>query len=157
MKSPLVIVLFILNAAVIGFTAFMMFSPKQSPQSVASNPESASQASDAEAKTAAPAYLEEIYYPLETFNVNLNSPGGQRILKISIEFMLSNPETRDELEASKAQYRDLIINILSSKKFEEIDNAEGKKLLKDEMSETLNPFLKKGKITKVIFTDIIFN
>lgn len=147
------IIIAVINLGLLGFLGFSYLKKPEAPVV-------APQTADAPAEQApasAPQIPDEIYYPLETFIVNLNSPGGQKILKISLEFLLENQDVKSELDNNKAQYRDLLLTILSSKKFDEIDTREGKDILKAEITSTLNPFLKKGRITKVIITDIIYN
>lgn len=151
------IIIAVINLGLLGFLGFSYLQKTKAPQETEKSAQGEpSDAASAEAPTA-PVIPEEIYYPLETFIVNLNSPGGQKILKISLEFLLENQEVKTELNTHTAQYRDLLLTILSAKKFEEIDTREGKDILKAEITSTLNPFLKKGRITKVIITDIIYN
>lgn len=157
------IIIAVLNLGLLGFLGYSYLQKTKTPQdtsieaSASATSEVASPPEGDSAPPAAAVIPDEIYYPLETFIVNLNSPGGQRILKISLEFLLENQEVKAELNTHNAQYRDLLLTILSSKKFEEIDTREGKDILKAEITSTLNPFLKKGRITKVIITDIIYN
>jgi len=62
-----------------------------------------------------------------------------------------------EIDSRKAQIRDFIIIILSSKNYDEISTREGKDNLRNEIKDTLNSFLTKGKIMNVFFTEIIYN
>lgn len=95
--------------------------------------------------------------PLETFIVNLSGSKGRRIAKVNMELELSNDQVQDEIEKRKAQVRDIIIIILSSKTYEEIAEKGGKDQLKEEVKETVNGFLTKGKISNVYFTEFIYN
>ena len=61
------------------------------------------------------------------------------------------------IEKRKAQIRDIIIIILSSKTYDEVSTREGKDGLKSEIKDTLNAFLTKGKIVNVYFTEFIYN
>lgn len=63
----------------------------------------------------------------------------------------------DEIENRKAQIRDIIIIILSSKTYEEVSTREGKENLRNEVKDTINSFLVQGKIAKVFFTEFIYN
>ncbi|MFP5519149.1 MAG: flagellar basal body-associated protein FliL [Bdellovibrionia bacterium] len=154
MKQFLIILL--INLGVIGFTAYM-FIKKDEPPKVEAPQLSDEEKAALEAEAQKPKIPEEIYYPLDTFIVNLKSSGGQKVLKLSMEFIVENQEVFDELHQGKAQYRDLMINLLSAKTFDEIDDGEDKEKLKEEIINLLNPFLKKGTIQKVIITDIIYN
>lgn len=98
--------------------------------------------------------------PLETFIVNLAGSKGRKVLKVNIELEVkSHKETNvlSEIDSRKAQIRDFIIIILSSKSYEEISTKEGKDFLRGEIKDNINTFLSKGKITNVYFTELIYN
>jgi flagellar FliL protein len=94
---------------------------------------------------------------LETFVVNMAGSRGRRLARVSIELELDNEKVREEIEARKAQIRDLIIIVLSSKTFESVSSKDGKDALRDEIKDTVSGFLTKGKIKKVYFTEFIYN
>lgn len=97
--------------------------------------------------------------PLETFIVNLAGSKGRKVAKVNIEIELKDVggNVADEIDKRKAQVRDIIIIILSSKSYEEVSNREGKDNLRSEIKDTINSFLTKGKITNVFFTEFIYN
>ncbi len=95
--------------------------------------------------------------PLETFVVNLAGSRGRRIAKINIELELEGDRVYEEIDKRKAQVRDIILILLSSKTFEQVGTREGKDSLRDEIRDTVNAFLTKGKIRRVYFTDFIYN
>lgn len=95
--------------------------------------------------------------PLETFIVNLSGSKGRRIAKVNMELELQGTQVQLEIEKRKAQIRDIIIIILSSKTYDEVAQREGKDGLKNEIKDTLNAFLTKGKILNVYFTEFIYN
>jgi flagellar FliL protein len=95
--------------------------------------------------------------PLETFIINLSGSKGRRIAKVNMEMELQGEDVQTEIDRRKAQIRDIIIIILSSKTYDEVSNREGKDLLKNEIKDTLNAFLTKGKIVNVYFTEFIYN
>ena len=95
--------------------------------------------------------------PLETFIVNLAGSKGRKIAKVNMELELKGDGVSEEIEKRKAQIRDYIIIILSSKTYEEVSNKEGKNNLRSEIKDTINSYLTKGKITNVFFTDFIYN
>jgi len=100
--------------------------------------------------------------PLETFIVNLAGSQGRKVLKVNMEFEVKGNKEGDgniigEIDTRKAQIRDFIIIILSSKKYEEIATKEGKDALRSEIKDNINTFLSKGKITNVYFTELIYN
>lgn len=95
--------------------------------------------------------------PLETFLVNLAGSRGQNLLKVDLEFEVDGDAVLKEIEKRKPQIRDIVIILLSSKTYKEIESAEGKNALRDEIRDRVNAFLTKGKIKRVLFTNIITN
>lgn len=98
--------------------------------------------------------------PLETFIVNLANSKGRKVAKVNMEIELKDADGKnvaDEIEKRKAQVRDIIIILLSSKTYEEVSSREGKDNLRNEIKDTINSFLTKGKITNVFFTEFIYN
>ncbi|AGH94826.1 flagellar basal body-associated FliL family protein [Pseudobdellovibrio exovorus] len=95
--------------------------------------------------------------PLETFIVNLAGTKGRRVLKVNMELEVRGQEVIQEIDNRKAQIRDFIIIILSSKSYEEVSSAEGKDALRSEIKDNINSFLSKGKIVNVYFTELLYN
>jgi len=98
---------------------------------------------------------------METFIVNLAGSKGRRVAKVNMELELKEAEEEGkiaaEIEQRKAQIRDIIIIILSSKSYEEVSSREGKDNLRSEIKDTINSFLTTGKISNVFFTEFIYN
>lgn len=95
--------------------------------------------------------------PLETFLVNLSGSRGRKLLKVNMELELEGDKVAEEIEKRKPQVRDIIIILLSSKTYGQISSPEGKEYLKEELRDTVNAFLTKGKIKRVMFTEFIYN
>lgn len=95
--------------------------------------------------------------PMEQFLVNLSGAHGRKLLKLNMEFEVSNGEVQEEIEKIKPKIRDYIIIIASSKSFTEVSSKEGKDALRDEIKNQINLFLTKGQINKVFFTEFLFN
>ncbi len=95
--------------------------------------------------------------PMETFLVNLAGARGSKILKVNMELEVEGEKVSEEIEKRKPQIRDIIIILLSSKTYGQLQATEGKEFLRDEIRDTVNSFLTKGKIKKVLFTEFIFN
>lgn len=95
--------------------------------------------------------------PLETFIVNLAGAKGHKVAKVNMELELQGDRAADEIDKRKAQIRDIIIILLSSKTYEEVSTREGKNNLRNEIKDTINSFLVQGKITGVFFTEFIYN
>jgi len=94
-------------------------------------------------------------YPLDPFTVNLVSSNADRYLKCKIDFELDSPALQKEIDKKLPAIRDMIISILSSKSIEEIQTAQGKQKLKDEIKRKVNSFLTTGEIRNVYFTEFV--
>lgn len=95
--------------------------------------------------------------PMETFYVNLAGNRGNRLLKVNMELEVESEKVIEEIEKRKPQIRDIIIIILSSKTFKDLESKQGKEGLRDEIKDAVNSFLTKGKIKHVHFTEFIYN
>jgi flagellar protein FliL len=95
--------------------------------------------------------------PMETFLVNLAGTRGNKLVKINMELEVDGPKVEEEIEKRKPQVRDIIIILLSSKTYDQMTTKDGKEFLRNEVKDTVNSFLTKGKIKKVYFTDFIVN
>ncbi len=95
--------------------------------------------------------------PLETFIVNLAGSKGRKVLKVNMELEVKGQDIIQEIDNRKAQIRDFIIIILSSKTYDQVSTKEGKDGLRNEIKDNVNSFLSKGKIVNVYFTELIYN
>lgn len=158
-KSPiLLIALAVINMLVVAGVGFMLYKGKQKDAAEPKIEHVIKGEHDAQAKEATEekAFIGRVV-PLETFIVNLSGSKGRRIAKVNMELELQGEQVQVEIDKRKAQIRDIIIIILSSKSYDEVSAREGKDALKNEIKDTLNAFLTKGKILNVYFTEFIYN
>ncbi|MCJ8275926.1 MAG: flagellar basal body-associated FliL family protein [Bdellovibrionales bacterium] len=94
---------------------------------------------------------------LDYFLVNLSGSDGNKLFKAEMDFEVDSSAVKNEIESHMSQVRDVIIVILSQKKFQDIATAEGKENLRQDIKAAVNSFLLQGKITNVFFTRFIFN
>jgi flagellar FliL protein len=100
-------------------------------------------------------------YRMDTLIVNLADHGGKRYLRVTMEFELKANDKVDpaevaaEIETRLPQLRDTILMILPTKTYDDISTSQGKIALRDELVAKLNPFLTKGQITKIYFTEFV--
>lgn len=94
---------------------------------------------------------------LETFFVNLTGSEGYKLMKVTMSFDVDNAEVQEEIVKRQAHVRDVIVILLSSKTYGEVSGENAQQKLKDEIMDTVNSFLTKGKIKKILFTDFLFN
>ena len=128
-------------------------------------------------EAAAPAVEEhkEAYtfsFPVRDKVVNLADPGAKRYLKVSVAL-----EVQDKLAAKRkvaptpeeqkkfveefggefaAKVQDVLTNVLSSKKADDVATIDGKERLREELKARINVFLPKDEqLTKIYFTDFV--
>ncbi len=94
-------------------------------------------------------------YKLEPFVVNLNEPKGSRYLKATIQLEMSAPDLKSELDRRSAQMQDVILALLTSKTFQELQSLEGKFRLREELLSRINALLVNGTIARVYFTEFV--
>jgi len=95
-------------------------------------------------------------FKLDSFIVNLIDDGrGPRYLKTEIEFELESPDVETELKGRLSQIRDEILMLLTSKRVTDVETADGKRILKDEIFTRVNKILVTGRIKRVYFTEFV--
>jgi flagellar FliL protein len=94
-------------------------------------------------------------YKLEPFVVNLNEPKGSRYLKATIQLEMSSPDLKAELDRRAAQMQDVILALLTSKSFQELQALEGKFRLREELLSRINSLLVGGTVARVYFTEFV--
>ena len=94
-------------------------------------------------------------YSLNSFVVNLLDSGGKRYLRTTMELELSGEEVTTEVDKRLPQIRDAILMILPDKTLAEVQSAEGKNALRDQIIARLNEFLGEGKVTYIYFTEFV--
>lgn len=157
-KPMLLIILVVLNMVFMGAVGAMLYLNKKKEQAkpTIENVIEGEHKAQAEEEAKVDEFVGETV-PLETFLVNLSGSRGGKLVKINMEFEIQDPKVREELDKRKSQVRDIIIILLSSKTFEQLSTKEGKEFLRTEIRDTVNAFLTKGKIQRVLFTDFILS
>lgn len=92
---------------------------------------------------------------IEEFVVNIISGDTAHYVKASLTVELTNEEVKGEVEKRMPQMRDAILLLISNKTFEELQDMQGKKQLKAELTSKINSFLKTGKVKAVYFTNFV--
>lgn len=94
-------------------------------------------------------------FALEPFIVNIYDGQELRYLKVKIELEMVNAAVKGELETRLAAVRDSILVLISTKTLHDIQDAQGKNQLKDEIMAAINRIIPPGKIAKIYFTDFV--
>ncbi len=158
-KSSIVLVaLAVINMAVVAGVGFMLYKGKQKETQEPKIEDVIKGEHEAQAHEHAQenSFIGKVV-PLETFIVNLAESKGRKVAKVNIELELQGSEIAEEIDKRKAQVRDIIIILLSSKTYDEVSTREGKEALRNEIKEQLNSFLTTGEISAVYFTEFIYN
>ncbi len=106
---------------------------------------------------------EEEQYRLEVQYVNLAGTQGKRYLKVGVTFRFLSPSPSKDLARFAEEdtlVKDHLLMLLSGKTLEDIDGAETKRLLKQEILETLNTALfsepdNPGRIEQVYYYEFL--
>ncbi len=156
-KPYLLIALVVINMAVVAFVGFMVWQSRKSQEAKPGIEQVIE--GETQTQTEEVAKTDEVgkVIPLETFIVNLAGSKGRKVLKVNMELEVKGTEIIQEIDNRKAQIRDFIIIILSSKSYDEVSTKEGKDALRNEIKDNVNSFLSKGKIMNVYFTELIYN
>lgn len=92
---------------------------------------------------------------IEEFIVNIISGDTAHYVKASLTVELTNEEVKGEVEKRMPQVRDAILLLIGNKTYEELQDLQGKKQLKAEITSKINSFLKSGKVKAVYFTNFV--
>ncbi|NOR23751.1 MAG: flagellar basal body protein FliL [Desulforhopalus sp.] len=92
---------------------------------------------------------------VDEFIVNIISGDVAHYVKASLTVELSNVEVQTEVEQRMPQMRDAILLLISNKTYEELQDLQGKKQLKAELSSKINSFLQKGQVVSIYFTNFV--
>ena len=92
---------------------------------------------------------------IDEFIVNIISGDTPHYVKASLTVELDNEVVKGEVEKRMPQMRDSILLLIGNKTFEELQDLQGKKQLKAELTGKINSFLKNGKVKAVYFTNFV--
>jgi len=155
-KKPLLLVgMLLFNTLAICGMAFMLFTYMQEKAKTPSMEPLVNGATEAAENAEAGAGTFTI--PLDYFLVNLSGELGHKLFKVKMEFDVDSSEVQEEINKRMPQVRDIIIILLSSKNYSQVSTAKGKDKLKEEIRDTVNSFLTKGKVNRVLFTEFIYS
>ncbi len=96
-----------------------------------------------------------VFVPLGNFIVNLADSDVQRYVKVSITIEVINQKVQSEVQQYMPAIKDTIINLISSKYYNDIKTPEGREKLKIELLKRINALLPNGGVRAVYFTDFV--
>ena len=93
--------------------------------------------------------------PIDEFVVNIISADTPHYVKASLTLELNSPDAQEEVEQRMPQIRDAILLLIGNKTYEELQDLQGKRQLKAELSSRINSFLKTGSVKAIYFTNFV--
>lgn len=107
--------------------------------------------------SAQPVIKEQTYVDLDEITVNLADEGGKRYFKgeISLGYDKDDKKVAEDVTNNTVVIRDTIIFYFKSQKAEYINDINNKEKIKDELMQSINKELQKGKITDLRFKNMI--
>lgn len=92
---------------------------------------------------------------IEEFIVNIISAENNHYVKASLTLELTNELSKEEVNKRMPQIRDSILLLVGNKTYEELQDLQGKKQLKAELTSKLNSILQSGSVKSIYFTDFV--
>lgn len=97
-----------------------------------------------------------LYYPLEEMSVNLADKDSRHFLKATLSLEYKDETLTAQMEERKADIQSTILEVLRSKKYEEVDSVEDTRQLAAEIVETLNILFETEAFSNVHFTEYLY-
>ena len=92
---------------------------------------------------------------IDEFIVNIISADTPHYVKASLTVELSNEAVKEEVEQRMPQMRDAVLMLIGNKTYEELQDLQGKRQLKAELSNKMNSFLQAGNVKSIYFTNFV--
>ncbi len=92
---------------------------------------------------------------INEFIVNIISEENNHYVKASLTLELDNESASEEVEKRMPQIRDSILLLVSNKTYDELQDLQGKRQLKAELSSKINAILQSGSVRSIYFTDFV--
>ena len=96
---------------------------------------------DAHPEVAVVKEVPSLFYPLETFTVNLVPEFGDQYLQVEMTLKIAGQEKVDEIKARMPEVRNKVILLLSSKRASELTTVPGKSMLADSVRSQINALI----------------
>jgi flagellar FliL protein len=92
---------------------------------------------------------------ISEFIVNIIGEESSHYVKASMSFEMTTAAAVEEANSRMPQIRDAVLLLIGNKTFEELQDLQGKKQLKAEITSKVNAFLQTGQIKAIYFTDFV--
>jgi flagellar FliL protein len=162
-KNPLLTVLLLVNAVLMGGVVYLQYTAHQrdvnKPQLTDVIKAQIKKDKIEESEDTGEAKEEDgVLFPLKNFTANLaQGDGPRRFLRLNIVLKFSKDSSEEEFKARRPQIRDTVISMLNSKRPKDLLRPEGKTFLKEEIKSSINGFLVDGHIIDVFYVGFQIN
>jgi len=100
------------------------------------------------------------YFGLESFSINTSDTDEPHFVKLTLELGYEKTgttvsELQTELNERRPQIRDIIIHIVGSKRYSNVDSPDERLQLREEIRRRINDKLINGEIKEVVFTEFV--
>lgn len=154
--SKLLLIMAIVNVVALLALAVAFLTKKEEPRTIDEVVnQDPSLAGTAPAVTAAASGAAVDLFVVESFTVSLSGSSGTRYVQADISIEASDEFAKEQLLKHKPKIRDFIINTLSGKSFTQLDSADARDFLREEIRNKLNGYLTRGEVKAVFFTKFI--
>lgn len=92
---------------------------------------------------------------IDEFIVNIISAESNHYVKAALTLELTSDTAMEETKMRMPQVRDAILLLVGNKTYDELQDLQGKKQLKAELSSKLNSLLQTGRIKAIYFTEFV--
>lgn len=151
MKKIFALVYFVINLSAMGVGSFLVFVSTLGYKP----PKVSSEELNREINSFRATLIDKpMSFTMEPFNTNLNGL-PRRTIRVEMSLEMLDAEGFEEIIDLGAKGRDLIVEILNSKNFEDLETVQGKLKLKNEIIGQLNGQLKNGVVKNIFFSDFV--
>lgn len=142
----------VINLAVMGGGAYMVFASTIGWESPVISEESAQR----ELASTGETELAPMVFTMDKFTVNLEGE-PKRTIRLEVNLQMLGKDGFEEVmePENRAKARDRIVRILNEEGFNDLESIQGKLFLKDKIAMEVNGILHKGVVKDVFFSDFV--
>lgn len=142
----------VLNLAVMGGGAYMVYASTMGWESPVITEESAQRDLASTEETE----LAPMVFTMDKFTVNLEGE-PKRTIRLEVNLQMLGKDGFEEVmePENRAKARDKIVRILNEEGFNDLESIQGKLFLKDKIAMEVNGILHKGVVKDVFFSDFV--
>jgi flagellar FliL protein len=94
-------------------------------------------------------------FQFQPFIVNVAESGARRYLKCTMSMELSSAAGIQEAQEKAALLRDVVIDVLSSKRLADLEAGPPRDALRKELADTLNSLISRAQVERILFSEFV--